>query len=82
MDRPKTACRSCYWLVCSWREDAVRLGKAPLQSGINLIAAGSQPIVRRRAKIVQGAEMIPYSRSVVWGYEGILYDRTNHHHGL
>src|SRR4051812_4765785 len=49
MDRPKIAYRSCHWLVCSRREDAVRLGKAPLQSGINLIAAGSQPIVRRRA---------------------------------
>ncbi len=43
------------WLVCSRREDSLRLGKALLQS-IDLIAAGFQPIVKGRAKIMQGVD--------------------------
>jgi len=44
-----------HWLACSRRADSLRLGKALLQS-IRLIAVGFQPIVKGRAKIMQGVE--------------------------
>ncbi len=45
-----------HWLVCSRREDSLRLGKALLRS-IDLIVIGFQPIVKGRAKIMQGVDV-------------------------
>ena len=48
-------------------------------SRLPLIIVGSQLIIQGRAKIMQSAVMVIYSREVVCGCAGTLHGRTNHH---